>query len=136
MRKSQVIRIAIYLLAILIPILSMVNCTGWGTNDMKVDHCYIDTPALRELSQNSYAFLFFSSFMFGLPIGLYVGAVFLIVEIPLFLFSRRRKKKFTNSLRERKSKIKNTLKEENISPFVIIPFIGIAFIIWYFIASL
>ncbi len=103
---------------------------------MKVDQCFIDTPILREISENCYAILFFSSFLLGLPIAIYAGVVLLVVEGPIFLVSKLKNtttsdKKYHNPV----DQIESTEKEK-ISPFVIIPFAAIAFIILLAILSI
>ena len=42
MKKVNIFRITIYSLIVFIPLLAMLNCSGWSTSDMEVSRCYID----------------------------------------------------------------------------------------------
>lgn len=88
MKIRNIVRIIVYLIAIIIPILAMLNCSGWSTRNMEVDQCIVDTAFLRELSNNSYNALFFSCYMFGLPIALYAIIVVSLTELPIYISTK------------------------------------------------
>ncbi len=75
----------VYLLAFGLPFWAVYNCSGWGTDTMEVDNCYIDTPFLREIANDGYSVLFISSFIGGAPIILYILTVLLFTETPIFI---------------------------------------------------
>ncbi len=47
MKKVNIFRITIYSLIVFIPLLAMLNCSGWSTSDMEVSRCYIDFEILK-----------------------------------------------------------------------------------------
>jgi hypothetical protein len=65
----------------IIPILGMMNCSGWNEGSMTVESCLIDAPLFRDYANLYYNFMLFSALMGGIPIIIYVFLVFLVVKL-------------------------------------------------------
>jgi hypothetical protein len=95
MNKSRIptevlVRFIWYGLAFGLPLLFMLNCSGWDTGSMHVDSCLIDLPGLREISNNLWGLLFASVFLLCIPFILYLAVIAAIIEIPLFIIKKRK----------------------------------------------
>jgi len=88
MRKANIVRLIIYSTAIIIPILAMLNCSGWSTIDGKVSSCIIDGEIFREFANACYGFILLAVFMLGLPLILYFGVIVTTTEAMIFLTTK------------------------------------------------
>ncbi|WP_019621775.1 hypothetical protein [Amphritea japonica] len=91
-KSKKILRITVYSLAIILPLMATFNCSGWGTNDMSVSQCIIDTSFLRLVSESLYGVLFISIFLLGAPVIVYAVFIILLVEGVIYLSSKKQKK--------------------------------------------
>jgi hypothetical protein len=80
LKKTTIIKIGIYFAAFGLPILGMLNCSGWSESDMKVESCIIDAQFLRDYAAFYYNFLLISSFTVLIPLIIYVLLVVFIAK--------------------------------------------------------
>ncbi|AYJ78062.1 hypothetical protein [Aliarcobacter cryaerophilus] len=85
MKKVNIFRITIYSLIVFIPLLAMLNCSGWSTSDMEVSRCYIDFEILREFSNYCYTWFHLSAFVAFFPIILFYTVIVVTTEVLLFI---------------------------------------------------
>jgi len=81
MKKSEKISLAIYFIAFVLPILGMMNCSGWNEGSMAVKSCVIDGNIFREYAEFYSGFLFISVFMMLIPVVIYAGVVIVVTEL-------------------------------------------------------
>jgi len=75
-RIGRLVKWAIWLGFVLVPVMAMGNCSGWNEGSMAVASCAIDTPFLRELANFYYGYLLLSAFTLGVPIFIYLAVGF------------------------------------------------------------
>jgi hypothetical protein len=80
MKKSRLFTLVIFSLAFLLPILGMLNCSGWNEGTGHVENCLIDAPFLRAYADFYYSFIVISAFVGFLPVGLYILVIVLITK--------------------------------------------------------
>ncbi|MCK5588833.1 MAG: hypothetical protein KAI16_00800, partial [Candidatus Pacebacteria bacterium] len=79
MKKSTKIRLIMYGIAFVLPILAMLNCScegEWGV----VTSCFIDGSLFRTFSALCYMGLLISAFMAGIPFLVYIIITIFIIE--------------------------------------------------------
>ncbi len=81
MKKSKKITLIIYFVAFVLPILGMMNCSGWDEGSMTVSSCIIDGIICRGYANFYYALLLFSSFALLIPVGIYAGIVIFFTKL-------------------------------------------------------
>ena len=91
-KKIKIIRLTIYSLVFLIPLLAMQNCSGWNEGSMEVSTCLVDISIFREFASFCYNILLISAFMAFLPLIFYVLVVFGITELLVFIIKKIEKK--------------------------------------------
>lgn len=91
-KKIKIIRLTIYSLAFLLPLLAMQNCSGWNEGSMEVSTCMVDISILREFASFCYNILLISAFLAFIPLILYVLIVFGITELFVFILKKIKKK--------------------------------------------
>ena len=91
------LRIGLYTLIFLVPILGMMNCHGWSTLDGEVKGCFIDLSFTRSFANFSYAFIFFSAFLLGIPILVYALLGVGLVELIIWIWGKTSKAKEKHS---------------------------------------
>ena len=69
------LKLAIYFVGIILPILAMYNCSGFNEGSMAVDHCVVDHILIRKYASFWYGVVTISSFMFMIPIVVYIYIV-------------------------------------------------------------
>ena len=74
-------RVAAYFLAFVLPILFMMNCSGWNAGSVSVRSCYFENELMIEAANMVIGFLFISSFMGFLPIVVYALVVIGVIEL-------------------------------------------------------
>jgi hypothetical protein len=80
MKKSTIFALAIYFIAFALPIIGMMNCSGWNEGSMAVKSCAVDSPFLRSYANFYYGWLLLSAFMIGAPILAYGGIIVFITR--------------------------------------------------------
>jgi len=78
MTKRKVLAFFIYFVGLVLPVLAMLNCSGWDEGSMQVQSCVIDSDFIRAYANFYYALLLFSAFMVLIPLIIYVGVIILI----------------------------------------------------------
>ena len=91
-RKTKIIRVIMYSLTILVPLLAMENCSGWDEGSMEVSSCFVDISIFREFASFCYNILLISAFLAFIPLILYVLVVFGITELLVFIIKKIEKK--------------------------------------------
>ena len=76
-------RIIAYTIAFGVPVLLMMNCTGWNAGRGEVSSCFLDGYIFKEIANFLYTVVFFSAFALLLPILLYMGLIIAFVEITI-----------------------------------------------------
>lgn len=117
------IRIIFYFVFFALPFLGMLNCEGWNEGSMKVSSCYVDSEFLRFFAELFYGLLLLSAFTLFVPFFVYAGVVIAVTELVVKLLKKEDKDKPIEF------KKPNSSENNKISPFVIIPFAAIGFII-------
>ena len=79
MKKTTKIRLSMYFIAFVLPILGMMNCPDWNASGGYPD-CFIDGSFFRLFADLCYMGIFISSFMAGIPILIYSIIILIIVE--------------------------------------------------------
>ena len=91
-KKIKIIRLTIYSLVFLIPLLAMQHCSGWNEGSMEVSTCLVDISIFREFASFCYNILLISAFMAFLPLIFYVLVVFGITELMVTITKKIEKK--------------------------------------------
>ena len=91
-RKTKIIRVIMYSLTILVPLLAMENCSGWDEGSMEVSSCFIDILIFREFANFCYSLLLISAFLAFIPLLIYILIVIGITEFLVFIIKRIEKK--------------------------------------------
>jgi hypothetical protein len=81
MNRSKKITLSIYFIAFALPILGMMNCSGWDEGSMTVESCMIDGAIFRAYADFYYGWLLISAFMVGAPILLFIGIVVFLTKL-------------------------------------------------------
>ena len=76
-------RIIAYTIAFGVPVLLMMNCTGWNAGSGNVSSCLLDGYIFKEIANFLYTAVYFSAFALLLPILLYMGLIIAFVEITI-----------------------------------------------------
>ncbi len=76
MRKLPAIPVVVTAIGILLPILAMLNCSGWNEGSGMVKACVIDGPLFRSAANFAYGFVVISVFIGFIPVFLYIAIVF------------------------------------------------------------
>ena len=61
MTKTTITRLMTYFIFIGLPILAMMNCSGWGANDGTVNSCFFEGKFFRIIANFLYNTIYFSS---------------------------------------------------------------------------
>jgi len=80
-RKRILVRILIYFVGLVMPILGILNCKGFSSASMSAKNCFIDNELFISYSSFYYGFLVISSFMFLIPVFIYIGVIVLLAKI-------------------------------------------------------
>jgi len=81
MNRKRVFTLVTYMVAFLLPILGMMNCSGFNAANGAVQECYIDASFLRSYANFHYGWIMISSFIFFLPIIIYIILVIGLVRM-------------------------------------------------------
>lgn len=92
MKRGHKVRWGVFLVLIALPIAIAKNCPGAFHNGMDKAHCFVGGGFLMELAFNIQGIIVLSSFMFGLPILLYVGGAFAVGMIAEYQLVEKRAK--------------------------------------------
>jgi len=87
-RKTKIIRVIMYSLTILVPLLAMENCSGWNEGSMEVSTCYVDISIFREFANLCYSGLLISAFLAFIPLIIYILIVIGITEFLVFIVKK------------------------------------------------
>lgn len=88
MGKKALLRVTLYFLFFLLPILGMSNCSGWSSRDMEVASCAIDFGLARSYANLYYDFVFISAFLIFVPVLVYIVLAIAACEILVWITSR------------------------------------------------
>lgn len=80
MSKRKILALCIYFIGLILPILGVLNCSGWDEGSMQVQSCYIDSEFIRSYANFYYALLIYSAFIMLIPIIIYIGIIVLIAK--------------------------------------------------------
>jgi len=92
-KKIKIIRLTIYSLTMIIPLLAMQNCTGWNESSMEVSTCFVDISIFREFANFCYSKILISAFLGFIPLIIYILIVIGITEILVFIIKKIEEKK-------------------------------------------
>ncbi len=81
MNRSKKVTLGIYFFAFVLPILGMMNCSGWNEGSMVVESCIIDGTIFRAYADFYYGWLLISAFMAGAPILIFIGIVVFLTKL-------------------------------------------------------
>ena len=86
MKKSRrwYIRLFLWALFFLLPVLVMQNCSGWNEGSMKVLACKVNFPLSKELASLVYAFLLTASFSAGVTLLIYIAVVEIWIRFVIY----------------------------------------------------
>ncbi len=71
MERTTKIKLVIYFIGFILPILGMMNCQGWNEGSGVVSDCIIDCILFRSYADFYYGLLLISTFMVLIPLGIY-----------------------------------------------------------------
>ena len=91
-RKTKIIRVIMYSLTILVPLLAMENCSGWDEGSMEVSSCFVDISIFREFANLCYSLLLISAFLAFIPLLIYILIVIGITEFLVFIVKKVEKR--------------------------------------------
>ena len=91
-RKTKIIRVIMYSLTILVPLLAMENCSGWDEGSMEVSTCFVDISIFREFANLCYSLLLISAFLAFIPLIIYILIVIGITEFLVFIVKKVEKR--------------------------------------------
>ena len=91
-RKTKIIRVIMYSLRILVPLLAMENCSGWDESSMDVSSCFVDISIFREFANLCYSLLLISAFLAFIPLLIYILIVIGITEFLVFIVKKIEKR--------------------------------------------
>jgi hypothetical protein len=91
-RKTKIIRVIMYSLTILVPLLAMENCSGWNEGSMEVSTCFIDILIFREFANLCYSGFLISAFLAFIPLLIYILIVIGITEFLVFFVKKIEKR--------------------------------------------
>ena len=80
MRKKTYVKVIVYFLGFVLPILSMLNCDGLNEGNMAVTSCVIDSDLIRSYASFYWGWLAISSFMLFIPVIIYILVVVFIAK--------------------------------------------------------
>lgn len=75
MRKKTNIKIVILFIGLVLPVLGMLNCSGFNEGSGSVRSCIIDCTFLREYANFYFGWLVISAFAIFIPVFVYIGFV-------------------------------------------------------------
>ena len=75
MNKRTLVKLVCYFIGFILPILAMYNCTGFNAGNGTVTDCVIDAPFIREYANFYFGWITISSFMFFIPVIIYIVGV-------------------------------------------------------------
>ncbi|MEM6377434.1 MAG: hypothetical protein AAF705_04420 [Bacteroidota bacterium] len=81
MKVKQSIQLLLYFVGLALPILGMLNCSGFNAGNMAVQSCFIDHPLIRDYASFYYGWITVASFMAFIPVVLYIIVVVLSAEL-------------------------------------------------------
>lgn len=85
------IRLTVYSIFTVIPLIAMANCSGWSANDMQVSACMIDVGIFREFSSYLYNLLYIAASMKFIPLAFYFIFMLVLAEALVFFAKRSEK---------------------------------------------
>jgi hypothetical protein len=80
MTKKIKIKLFIYFIGFVMPILGILNCKGFNEGSMEVTHCFIDSNIIRSYANFYNGWLGISSFFLFIPIIIYIIVVIKIAN--------------------------------------------------------
>jgi len=81
MKLSKKIALAIYFIALVLPIIGMMNCSGFDEGSMVVKSCVVDGSIFRAYASFYYGWLLIFAFAGFIPVLMYIGVVIIFAKI-------------------------------------------------------
>jgi len=78
--KKNLLRFLIYFIAFILPILGMINCSGWSEGTMEVSYCVKGGMFSKIYANFYYSLIFYSAFMLLIPLVIYIGGIIFFIE--------------------------------------------------------
>ncbi len=79
-------RAVIILLMVVLPILSVLNCTSWSEATGHVSNCYINATFLKEYAGLTWGLIFISIWTGYIPLAIYIGlCLLLLFGVPWYI---------------------------------------------------
>ena len=109
MKKTTKIRLIMYGIAFVLPILAMLNCSfNWvGGGLMGVERCFIDGSFFRLFANLCYTGIVMSFYILGIPLLFYVIIITSVTETGIRQFFRLPEDKITILKREKKTRLRS-----------------------------